>query len=132
MRSLYLGPWRYIPPPPPPVNPGCLIVTCNFHHGGTINDIATDAPFTEHVKTHQGSHSCLLWSATVEMALSTMGDRRGMWEELFVKKWGFRMDGPVGLVKAIAAYMMFAGAVLEVGASPLSVLRYRRWPHRRK
>ena len=49
-------------------------------------------------------------NAIAEMALSMLGERHGMWEELFTKKWDFPMDGRVGLVKAIAAFMVFVGA----------------------
>ena len=53
-------------------------------------------------------------NANVEMALSILGGRPGMWEELFIKKRGLLLDGLVGLVKAIAAYMVFAGVELEI------------------
>ena len=53
-------------------------------------------------------------NATVEMALSMLGGRRGMWEELFIEKLGFLVDGSVGLLKAIAAYMVLARAEVEI------------------
>ena len=53
-------------------------------------------------------------NATVEMPLSVLGDRHGMWEALFVKNSGFPMDGRVGLVKAITASMVFPRAESEI------------------
>ena len=53
-------------------------------------------------------------NATVEMMLTMLGERRKMWEDMFVRKCGFPVDGLVGLVKCIAAYLVYATAELDV------------------
>ena len=57
-------------------------------------------------------------NATVEMPFSVLGDRHGMWEALFLRNWGFTVNGRVGLVKAIAAYRVFPRAELEIEGQP--------------
>ena len=62
-----------------------------FCKGEVCNNFIHNAPMLEVAQNN----------AAVEMALSMLGDKCGMWEELFVKKRGFLVDGLVGLVRPL-------------------------------
>ena len=48
------------------------------------------------------------------MAPSMLGDKGGILEEMFKQKLGYPNDSLVGMVKCVAAYMVFALAKLNV------------------